>query len=297
MEIQKSFMNEGQEGTLFVVGTPIGNLNDFSPRAREILEQVDIIAAEDTRHTRKLLSAFGIRGSLVSYHEHNKQSREPELIQKLMDGKSIALVSDAGMPGISDPGEPLIQKAVSRGIPVVPVPGPNAAVSALVASGLPTQPFVFIGFLPRGKKERKKELESWRLIPATLIFYEAPHRLPEMLKDLLEVLGDRNVAICRELTKKHEEWLRGKLSDGLDYFKEKKARGEFTVVVEGADFSRVEGTEPEEEWRSWTIHEHVEKYLGQGWTKKEAVKQVARERSLPKREVYNAYHKDEPDVE
>ncbi len=297
MEIQKSFMNEGQEGTLYVVGTPIGNLHDFSPRAREILEQVDIIAAEDTRHTRKLLSAFGIRGTLVSYHEHNKQSREPELIQKLMDGKNIALVSDAGMPGISDPGEPLIQKVTSRGIPVVPIPGPNAAVSALVASGLPTQPFVFIGFLPRGKKERKKELESWRLIPATLIFYEAPHRLPEMLKDLLEVLGNRNVAICRELTKKHEEWLRGKLSDGLDYFKEKKARGEFTIVVEGADLSRTEETEPEEERHLWSIHEHVEKYISQGWTKKEAVKKVAERLPARSCEAYNAYHKNGADVE
>lgn len=294
MELTKSFANEGQKGKgiLYVVGTPIGNLRDFSPRAREILDQVDIIAAEDTRHTRKLLSAFEIRGSLISYHEHNKHSREPELVQKLKDGQNVALVSDAGMPGISDPGEPLIQEVIRQGIPVVPIPGPNAAISALVASGLPAQPFVFIGFLPRGKKERKKELERWRLIPATLIFYEAPHRLPEMLKDLLEILGDRNVAICRELTKKHEEWLRGKLSEGLHYFKENKARGEFTVVVEGADLSKAEDPKPEKDWSLWSIQEHVDQYMEKGWTKKEAMKQVARERSLPKREVYNAYHKN-----
>lgn len=297
MELTKSFTNDRQEGTLYVVGTPIGNLRDFSPRAREILDQVDIIAAEDTRHTRKLLSAFEIRGSLISYHEHNKQSREPELIQKLKDGQNIALVSDAGMPGISDPGEPLIKEAICQGIPVVPIPGPNAAISALVASGLPTQPFVFIGFLPRGKKERKKELENWRLIPATLIFYEAPHRLLDMLKDLLEILGDRKAVICRELTKKHEEWLRGKLRDVLHYFKENKARGEFTIVVEGADLTKEDLKEPEKDWSSWSIPQHVDQYMEQGWTKKEAMKQVAKERSLPKREVYNAYHKNRDDAE
>ncbi|MGA8942163.1 MAG: 16S rRNA (cytidine(1402)-2'-O)-methyltransferase [Thermoactinomyces sp.] len=294
MKKQKSFVNKRQEGILYVVGTPIGNLQDFSPRAKEILSEADLIAAEDTRHTLKLLNAFGIRTSLISYHEHNQKAREPELIERLKDGLSIALVSDAGMPGISDPGEALVKKATDEGIPVVPVPGPNAALAALVASGLPAQPFVFLGFLPREKKERKKELERWRVVPATLIFYEAPHRLTDMLEDLLEVLGDRRVAVCRELTKKHEEWLRGNLSECLEYLKEHKGRGEFTIVIEGADPAASISGEKETgtDWSSLSIRQHVDQYMEQGLNKKEAIFQAARDRSLPKREVYNAYHKD-----
>lgn len=294
MEKQKSFVNDRKEGTLYVVGTPIGNLQDLSPRAREILSEADLIAAEDTRHTLKLLNAFGIKASLISYHEHNQKAREPELIEKLADGQTIALVSDAGMPGISDPGESLIQKATLRKIPVIPVPGPNAALAALVASGLPTQPFVFIGFLPRVKKDRRKELERWQSVSATLIFYEAPHRLIEMLEDVMEVLGDRRVAICRELTKRHEEWLRGSLSECLMYFQNHKGRGEFTIVVEGADLSEADlkETEAGTDWSAISIRQHVNQYMEQGLRKKEAILQAAKDRSLPKREVYNAYHKE-----
>lgn len=294
MKRQKSFVNNGQEGVLYVVGTPIGNLQDLSPRAKEILSEADLIAAEDTRHTLKLLNAFGIKAPLISYHEHNQRAREPELIKRLKDGLTIALVSDAGMPGISDPGEALIKKATDEGIPVVPVPGPNAALAALVASGLPAQPFVFIGFLPRGKKDRKKELQRWQVVPATLIFYEAPHRLLEMLRDLLEVLGDRQVAVCRELTKRHEEWLRGSLSDCLEYLRNHKGRGEFTIVIEGADSSVFisEDKETGNVWESLSIRQHVDQYMEQGLTKKEAIFKAARDRSLPKREVYNTYHED-----
>ncbi len=294
MKKQKSFVSDRQEGVLYVVGTPIGNLQDLSPRAREILSKADLIAAEDTRHTLKLLNAFGIKASLVSYHEHNQKTREPELIGKLADGLTIALVSDAGMPGISDPGEALIAKATGQGIPVIPVPGPNAALTALVASGLPTQPFIFIGFLPRGSKERKKELERWRIVPATLIFYEAPHRLLEMLKNTMEVLGDRRIAVCRELTKRHEEWLRGSLSECLVYLEDHKGRGEFTIVIEGADstVSISEDKETGNDWESLSIRQHVDQYMEQGLSKKESIMQAARDRSLPKREVYNVYHNE-----
>jgi 16S rRNA (cytidine1402-2'-O)-methyltransferase len=273
------------------VGTPIGNLHDLSPRAQEILSHVDLIAAEDTRHTRKLLSHFQFSTPLVSYHEHNQLERGPELLEALRAGKNVALVSDAGMPGISDPGEPLVKEAVAEGIPVVPIPGPNAALTALVASGLPTQPFLFLGFLPRMHKERVKELKRWAHLPATMLFYEAPHRLLEMLEDVLDVWGNRRVAICRELTKKHEEWVRGDLDQCIRLIKENGTRGEYTVVVSGVDL--VQSLKQEEAW--WgdkSIFEHVDAYMERGMSKKEAIAQTAKDRSLPKREVYNAYHKE-----
>ncbi|MFD1434866.1 16S rRNA (cytidine(1402)-2'-O)-methyltransferase [Kroppenstedtia eburnea] len=292
MKRQKSFESEG--GVLYVVGTPIGNLGDLSERAKQVLAEVDLIACEDTRHTRKLLSHLGISKAMISYHEHNRLARLSLLLGRLQEGKSIALVSDAGMPGISDPGEELIHEAVQAGMPVIPVPGPNAALSALVASGLPPQPFLFIGFLPRNSKERMAELDKWKETPATLVFYEAPHRIRPMLKDVMEVLGDRKVALARELTKKHEEWMRDSLSACLRLLEEEKPRGEWTVVMEGApaDGNRAENGRDVTWWQALTVREHVDWHIRRGKTKKEAIQATAAERSLPKREVYNEYHRE-----
>ena len=210
MRVQRSFGAESEEGALYIVGTPIGHLQDLSPRAREILEQVDVIAAEDTRHTRKLLTRFDIaKKPLISYHEHNRKTRGPQLIERLLAGESVALVSDAGMPAIADPGEDLVREALERGLHVIPVPGPNAAITALVASGIPPVPFVFLGFLPRHPKEREEALSRWKEAEAALVCYEAPHRVISTLESVYRVLGDRRIAVARELTKTHEEWLRG----------------------------------------------------------------------------------------
>ncbi|OYD06385.1 16S rRNA (cytidine(1402)-2'-O)-methyltransferase [Paludifilum halophilum] len=290
MKRQKSF--EGSNGALYVVGTPIGNLEDLSIRARNTLAEVDRIACEDTRRTRKLLSHLEISVPLVSYHEHNRFSRMEELSERMEQGERIALVSDAGMPALSDPGEELVREAVNRGIPVIPVPGPNAALSAVVASGIPPQPFLFIGFLPRQTKERIRELDRWKEVPATLLFYEAPHRILPMLRDLREVLGDRSTAIAREVTKKHEEWIRGTLSQCRDWFREHSPRGEMTVVVSGAKDSSPQNRESHETdwWHPLSVTEHVDWHIHRGKAKKEAIRTVAKERSLPKREVYNHYH-------
>jgi 16S rRNA (cytidine1402-2'-O)-methyltransferase len=287
LKIQKSFEQEG--GILYIVATPIGNLQDFSARAIAILQKVDLIAAEDTRHTRKLCTFFGIQTPFICYHEHNRQMQGSVLIEKLQQGESIALVSDAGVPAISDPGEDLVREAVHKGIPVVPIPGPNAALAALVASGLSTQPFLFLGFLPRNAKARKQELTRWRPLSATLLCYEAPHRLVAMLEDVQEVLGDRDVAVCRELTKKHEEWLRGTISELIKYIAERGTRGEYTVVIAGTD-GEVEKKE-QHWWAELSLSEHVEHYMEQAMDKKEAIQQTAKDRGLSRREVYNRYHR------
>lgn len=290
MKIQKSFDLEGHNtGVLYVVGTPIGNLDDLSPRVKETLESVDIIAAEDTRHTQKILSRFNLTTKLVSYHQHNLFTKGKELITFLLQKKSIALVSDAGLPGVSDPGEELIREAIAREIPVVPVPGPNAALTALIASGIPPQPFLFIGFLPRQKRQRIEELQRWSQIPATLIFYEAPHRLISMLKDVYDILGDRDIVLARELTKRHEEWGRGKVAECLKWLSTHPPRGEYTIVVSGSE--PIEINEMQQAW--WgplSIEEHVDWYIRQGKEKKAAIAAVAADRSKPRREVYNLYH-------
>jgi 16S rRNA (cytidine1402-2'-O)-methyltransferase len=218
-------------GTLFLVATPIGNLSDISQRALEVLNQVDLIACEDTRHTIKLLNHFGIEKPLTSYHEFNEQKKAEELAEKLTRDTKIALVSDAGLPGISDPGYRVVRLCRERGIPIVAIPGPNAAVTALAASGLPSGEFMFVGFLPPRKNARLKKLRELINVACTLVFYEAPHRIDAALEDLYEVLGDREVCVARELTKIHEEYLFGRLSD---IRKEVKALGEFVVVVSGA---------------------------------------------------------------
>lgn len=283
MKIQKSNQTTG---VLYLVATPIGNLQDFSPRARQILSEVDLIASEDTRNTRKLLTHFQIATPMISYHEHNEKKQSPSIIQRLRQGESIALVSDAGMPVLSDPGEVIVEAALSHEIPVVPIPGANAALSALVASGLPTQPHLFLGFLPRTSSKRKKELEKWKTVPATLILYESPHRLVDLLEEMLAIWGDRSIAIARELTKKYEEWIRGTIRECVDYVRTEGTRGEYTLVVEGAS-----DVEANQWWKTYSIVEHVQHYIQNGWMKKEAIAQVAADRQLPKREVYQAYHK------
>ncbi|TCS94322.1 16S rRNA (cytidine(1402)-2'-O)-methyltransferase [Hazenella coriacea] len=288
MKIQKSF--EAKGGVLYIVGTPIGNLQDMTPRALEILTDVDVIAAEDTRHTRKLLTHFQISTPLISYHEHNEQSRGKQLIERIKQGESIALVSDAGMPAISDPGEEIVRLATQEEIPIVPIPGPNAALSALVASGIVAQPFLFLGFLPRSSKERKAELRRWQYTPATMIVYEAPHRLQKMLEDVQGVLGNRKVALAREITKKHEEWFRGTIDEAIEHVIEKGTRGEYTIVIEGGSDQDQTSLVEQAWWQSLDLVEHVDTYIEKGLDKKEAILQAAKDRSLPKREVYNHYH-------
>lgn len=295
LQVQKSFetKDDSSFGKLYVVGTPIGNLEDLSPRAIEVLRSVDVIAAEDTRHTRKLLQVYQFHTPLWSYHEHNQRTKGEEILSALEKGKNVALVSDAGLPGISDPGEDLVRKATERGFSVVPIPGPNAGLTGLVASGLPTQPFLFLGFLPRHSKERKQALEKWRYLSATLICYEAPHRLESMLTDVYNVMGDRKVAICRELTKKHEEWLRGRLSDCLNYIRKHGVRGEYTVIISGnygEDDTLMDQTSIW--WESLSVVEHVHTYIDQGISKKEAIQLAAKDRKVPKREVYQLFHQE-----
>ena len=267
------------KGTLYLCATPIGNLEDMTPRACRMLKEADVIAAEDTRHTRQLLTHFEIHGQLVSYHEHNKDKAGPILLDHLMQGDNVALVSDAGFPGIADPGEALAKEAIAMGIKVVPVPGANAALSALVASGLPATPFFFGAFLPKSKKNRKEQLEQWKNISSTIVLYEAPHRIKEVLADILAAWGDRKIVLARELTKIHEEFFRGKVSEALGHLEEKEPRGEFVMVVEGALVTPKDlAIDPLEE---------VETLICQGVDKKEALAHVAKEHKIPKRELYN----------
>jgi 16S rRNA (cytidine1402-2'-O)-methyltransferase len=282
----KSFGEDGPAGRLYVVATPIGNLEDMTYRAVRVLQEADCIAAEDTRQTRKLLSRFYISGRLVSYHEHNKHASGAELIRMLQEGKSIALVSDAGMPGISDPGHDLVKLAAEAGIPVVPIPGANAALSALVVSGLATDRFLFLGFLPKEKKERQAVLDAYRSVRATVILYEAPHRLIRTLEQLLARWGDRRIALVRELTKRHEEVLRGTVQEALQELAEQPPRGEYVIVVEepeGADAAEDSGRW----WEGLDVTRHVQAYEARGMDRKEAIKLAAADRGVPKREIYN----------
>ena len=273
-------------GILYICPTPIGNLEDITLRTIRILKEADLIAAEDTRHSRKLLNHLEIEKKMISYHEHNKFKVEDLLIDKLKEGLNIALVSDAGMPGISDPGEEIIKRAIEEGIELYCLPGPSALINALVLSGLSTRRFSFEGFLDRNKKERKERLERIRYDDRTLIFYEAPHRLKDTLKDMLEILGDRNIVCARELTKKFEEYKRLRISEILDYYSSNEnPRGEYVVVVEGAseeEFTKLK----EAEFENLSIEEHIIKLMDEGMRKKDAVKEVSKLRNIPKNEVY-----------
>ncbi len=266
-------------GTLYIVGTPIGNLEDISLRALRTLREVDLIAAEDTRRTRKLLAHYDIKTPLTSYHEHNKLAKLDSLLETLRE-KDVALVSEAGMPGLSDPGYELVRAAIEAGIPVVPIPGPSALVTALVVSGLPTDSFLYLGFLPRRRGERRRLLSSIAEERRTIIAFEAPHRLLASLEDIREVLGNRRIAVARELTKMFEEVIRGSLNEVIQHFSETLPRGEFTLVIEGAK---------EVVWEEERVREELGRLLASGVEGKEAVKQVARVAGWPRREVYKVW--------
>lgn len=268
-----------QFGKLFVCATPIGNLGDITLRAIEVLKSVDLIAAEDTRTTLKLLNHYGIRKPLVSYHQHSPSKRLEWLLQQLKEGKDIALVCNAGTPGVSDPGVPLVRKALQEGIRVVAVPGASAVTAAISVSGMDAQRFVFLGFLPRDQKERRDLIEKVKLLPFTIVIYEAPHRLKESLGDLLEVLGDRVVTLCRELTKLHEEVTLTTLSALRHRYEKETPLGEFTLVIEGF---REEKHEPN--WNE--IDEAIRAAIKKGRPVKEIAKEIASTFSVPRSEVY-----------
>ncbi|MFJ5966114.1 MULTISPECIES: 16S rRNA (cytidine(1402)-2'-O)-methyltransferase [unclassified Bacillus (in: firmicutes)] len=289
LKTQKSFDGQSDMGVLYLVPTPIGNLEDMTFRAIQTLKDVDYIAAEDTRQTRKLCHVYEIDTPLTSYHEHNKDSSGHKLIEWLKEGKHIALVSDAGLPTISDPGAEIVRDFTRIGGYVIPLPGANAALTALIASGIAPQPFFFYGFLDRQKKEKRKQLEALKKRQETIIFYEAPHRLKETLTVMKDVWGNRNIAITRELTKKFEEFIRGDLDHVLTWAGEHQIRGEFCLVVEGNDQVDEELNE-ETWWQSLSEKEHVIHYIEEGLTSKEAIKRTAVERGVPKRMIYDAYH-------
>ena len=268
-------------GTLYIVGTPIGNLSDFSPHAIEVLKSVDFIAAEDTRVTLKLLNHFEIRATLISYHEHNAASRGPELLQRLMNGENGAIVTDAGMPCISDPGEGLVSLCHDNNIPLATVPGPTAAMTALAASGLPTDRFLFEGFLPIKKGERDAALQMVSRLPHTLIFYEAPHRLRQTLAALLEGLGDRPVTLCRELTKLHEELCRTTLAAAAAEYTQREPRGEYVLIVAGAEESGSSDQETMEQAVGL-----VRRLAADGASLSDAARQIAKETGYRKGELY-----------
>lgn len=272
-------------GKLYICPTPIGNLDDITIRTLNTLKEVDLIAAEDTRHTIKLLNHFDIKKPLTSYHEHNKKDKGDVLIDKLLEGENIALVSDAGMPGISDPGEDIIKMAIYQNIEVDVLPGATASILALILSGLPTDKFVFEGFLSSQSSERKKRLEELKTEYRTMILYESPHRLKNMLKDTLELLGNRKIAVARELTKKYQEVFRGNIEEAIDKFNNEDPRGEFVIVIEGISKENLEDIE-ENLWQDMSIKEHILTFMEKGFTKKDSIKKVAKERGIPKREVY-----------
>ena len=265
-------------GTLFLVATPIGNLKDISPRALSTLRQVNLIAAEDTRQTNKLLAHYGIKTSLTSYYEHNKISKLDHILSVLSAG-DVALVSDAGTPGLNDPGYELVQAALSAGYPVSSIPGPSAPVAALVVSGLPTDAFLYLGYLPRKTNDRRRALSQIANLPYTLIFLETPHRLLPALEDLLSILGNRKLAIARELTKLHEEIFRGTLREGITHFTENTPRGEFTLVVAG------QTVEPET-WSDEEIKAAIQDYLSSGVKPSQIAAELADRSGWPRREIY-----------
>lgn len=280
MNKQKSF--ENNKPCLYLVATPIGNLEEITYRAIKILSEVDYIAAEDTRNTIKLLNYYNIKTKLISHHEHNITYSIPKIINLLKQGNNLALVSDAGYPAISDPGYELVKEAIQNDINIIPISGANACLDALVVSGISPQPFIFYGFLDHSDKKKKKELESLKKYKETIVFYESPHRITKTLKLMLDFFGDREVALCREITKKHEEIIRGNLSEIIA--DSNNLKGEIVIVVSGSQDLK------EEVKFEQTIVEHVNEYVNKGMSIKDAIKEVAKIRNLKKNEVYSKYH-------
>ena len=273
--------------TLYLVATPIGNMEDMTYRAVRILSEVDLIACEDTRTSRKLLDHFDIHTPTTSYHEFNKIEKAPTLLRALEDGKDVALISDAGSPGISDPGEELVAMCYEEGYNVSAIPGATASVVALTSSGQKTRRFAFEAFLPKEKRERRRVLEEMERETRTLIVYEAPHRLKETLKELLQVLGNRDITICRELTKKFEEHRKTTLEDACAYYETNDPRGEYVLIIAGKTREEV-AAEETARWEELSIEEHLQQYLDEGMDKKDAMKAVAKDRGVSKRDIYNA---------
>ena len=272
-------------GKLYLCATPIGNLEDITFRVLNTLKEVDLIAAEDTRHSIKLLNHFEIKTPMTSYHEFNKIEKAEYLVGKLLEGVNIALITDAGTPGISDPGEELVKQAYKAGIEVTSLPGPVACITALTLSGMSTRRFAFEAFLPSDKKEKQNILEELKRETRTIILYEAPHRLVRTLQELAEALGNRNVTLLRELTKKHETVFQSTIEDLIVYYEEKEPKGECVIVIEGKSREAIE-EEEKEQWKQMTLEEHMEVYLSQGMNKKEAMKAVAKDLGVSKREIY-----------
>lgn len=275
-------MKKESKGVLYIVATPIGNLEDITLRAIRVLKEVDLIAAEDTRHTLKLLNHLEISKPLISNHRHNEEAKTDVLIEKLLEGQDIALVSDAGTPGICDPGEVVIKKCIEEGIDVIPIPGSCAMINALIASGLDTKEFTFLGFLPLNKKLRKEKLEEIKKSNKTIILYEAPHKLMSTLNDLKEILEDRQVALARELTKIHEEFIRGTIQEITD--RAESLKGEMVLIIEGN-----EKIDRKDNFETLTLEEHYKLYENQGLEKKEIIKKIAKDRGLSKNEVYQKF--------
>lgn len=281
MKRQKSF--ENHQPTLYLVATPIGNLQEMTPRAIEVLKSVDVIAAEDTRNTMKLLNYFDIHTRCIAHHMHNEHESAKGLLNLLEEGKNVAIVSDAGYPLVSDPGQVIVSMVVDAGYNVVPITGANAALNALVASGLSAQPFMFVGFLKASENERRKACLELQNIKQTMIFYEAPHRIKKTLETFLDVFGNRQLCLAREITKLHEEFIRGTISEILEIVEELK--GEMVLVLEGA-----KQTVATEEISYPMIQKHIQNYIEQGFSTNEAIKKVAKEKGLSKNEIYKMYH-------
>ncbi len=278
-------------GTLYLVGTPIGNLEDMTVRAVRILKEVDLIAAEDTRNSIKILNHFEIKTPMTSYHEFNKIDKGHEIIRKLQSGENVAVITDAGMPGISDPGEELVAMAHAAGVKVTVVPGPSAVVSALVISGLATRRFAFEAFLPSDKRKCREVLEELKEETRTIIIYEAPHHLVKTLEKLYEALGDRRISIVKELTKIHENVFRTTIKGAVEYYEANEPKGEFVLVIEGRDPKELKN-EAVKSWEELSVSEHMQLYLDEGMDKKDAMKAVAKDRGVGKREIYDALLED-----
>lgn len=276
-----------EKGKLYLCATPIGNLEDITMRVLRILKEADLIAAEDTRNSLRLLNHFDIHTPMTSYHEYNKIEKAYALIEKMQEGQNIALITDAGTPGISDPGEDLVRLCYEAGIEVTSLPGACACVTALTLSGLPTRRFCFEAFLPADKKERRRILDELQTETRTTILYEAPHRLVRTLGELLETLGDRRITVCRELTKKHETAFQTTLAGALEYYGANAPKGECVIVMEGRSLEELQAEE-RTSWEALTVQEHVDHYMEQGFDKKEAMKLAAKDRGVPKRDIYAA---------